>query len=132
MRLFDRPQRGIWDGSLVVEGIAFPGGQFCRLGLRGRHRFAVGIDNARRYLASLFLVALIFDFGADGECRRLAAYFRAYVVPPLPHVHWIGFGEPHVAVNTRTLVEPAFGHGRIHPDGQDVLVAEIYEIRYVE
>ena len=51
---------------------------------------------------------------------------------PFLHVYWRGLYQPNVAVNARTLVEPAIAECRVDAHQQYIGLARNYEIRQVK
>src|SRR5258708_17871198 len=78
------------------------------------------------------LLAFIFYFGANGNGRDLARNARPYIGSPLPHMHRISLGQPNVAINSCTLIEPTFVQRCVHADCKYVLPTKIRKIRKVE
>src|SRR5208337_3453692 len=67
------------------------------------------------------------------QVHRLAVGgHRAHRALPAAQVQRIGFGQPHMPVNSRTLVEPAVAKARVHARHDAVLGPDIKKIRDVE
>src|SRR5215831_10749758 len=70
----DRPEFGTRQSCLCLEFAASPGFKFCRLGLGGGYRLAIGVENGPCHTTELILLALILNFAAHGNKSRLRAH----------------------------------------------------------
>ena len=92
----------------------------------------VGIENGRDDARVAQRLAVVVDFGADGERGRAGLHLRRDERAPLLHVDRIRLHQPHVAVDSRALVEPAVARRGVHAHQQHIAAAGIGKIGDVE
>ncbi len=103
-----------------------------RRGFSGCHGFARGIENLPGDSGVLGLLALIHHHRRERQRGGASVERGAHSALPLAEVQRIGFGEPDVAIDAGTLVEPAVAKAGVNASHDVILCAEGEEVGEVE
>ena len=101
-------------------------------GFGGSNSLAVGVQNLPAHFGGFRLLALVFNYGAQSQGSRIAAYRCAHRAVPLAQVQRIGLGEPHMTINARALIEPSIAEAGVDARNDVILRAIAQEICQVE
>ncbi len=78
------------------------------------------------------LLALVFDDRGEGEGGGAVGEGGAHDAFPLAEVDGVSFGEPDVAVDAGSFIEPAVAEAGVGTDDDVILRAVVEEVREVE
>ena len=129
VRRINGPELWMGNGQELAELSTRADGEGLSFGFLGGDVLAGFVENRLLNLERGGIRALIENGNARRESRRVLLQFRGDERAVPLDVQWRGLHQPHMAVNSRALVKPAFLQRRVHANDYDILATVVEKLK---